>query len=295
MTDIVPLVSHAWKKSFGVVQNAKTSIANRGWGPLNFVLLDHPDVRKIDHNESANIQQQQTTEISRFDLRSVNTTEGFAGNILDKIVFEHIKDSARIATIKEKKRKMSETSNKIEQLKMLTRIPSGSLAGVGRYHITSDVKEIVKEDRMAKKRKEMEKDLKRKRKKEVEVATYLESKKKFKDKIVPLTAKDMKRLLQFHRCTNDSPIHTKAKELREQFQRRQHRLFDEQDSLELACNDNLLCPTAPHNCNDKDDDDNSIDTYAEELCTNALFKFSHCNCTSTSIDKSDNDDDFHKI
>jgi hypothetical protein len=96
MTDIVPLVAHAWTKSFGVVQNAKTSIAHRGWGPLNFVLLDHPDVRKIVHNESATNQQQQTTETSSFNFRSVNTTEGFAGNILEKIVSEHIKDSAKL-------------------------------------------------------------------------------------------------------------------------------------------------------------------------------------------------------
>jgi hypothetical protein len=99
---------------------------------------------------------------------------------LDKIVSEHIKDSARSATMKEKKGKMGKTLNKIEQLKMLTHISSCSLAGVGRYHITLDVKEIVKEDQMAKKRKEMERDAKQKRKKEVEVANYLESKKGLK-------------------------------------------------------------------------------------------------------------------
>jgi hypothetical protein len=45
MTDIVPLVSLSWFKSFGLIENAQKAISQRGWGPLNFVLLDHPDVR----------------------------------------------------------------------------------------------------------------------------------------------------------------------------------------------------------------------------------------------------------
>lgn len=37
--DIMPLVRKAWGKSFALSHNIKKSIAERGWGPLNYVLL----------------------------------------------------------------------------------------------------------------------------------------------------------------------------------------------------------------------------------------------------------------
>jgi hypothetical protein len=45
MTDIIPLVCHAWEVSFGRADIAKKAVANQGWGPpLNYVLLDNPDL-----------------------------------------------------------------------------------------------------------------------------------------------------------------------------------------------------------------------------------------------------------
>jgi hypothetical protein len=41
-TDCVPLVNMAWSNSFAKVKNAQKAIKERGWNPLNFVLLDHP-------------------------------------------------------------------------------------------------------------------------------------------------------------------------------------------------------------------------------------------------------------
>jgi hypothetical protein len=44
MTDIIPLVRHAWEQSFGRADIAKKAVSNRGWGPLNYSLLDSPDL-----------------------------------------------------------------------------------------------------------------------------------------------------------------------------------------------------------------------------------------------------------
>jgi hypothetical protein len=41
-TDCIPLINRAWDKSFAQVDYAKKAIRERGWGPLNYVLLDHP-------------------------------------------------------------------------------------------------------------------------------------------------------------------------------------------------------------------------------------------------------------
>jgi hypothetical protein len=285
MTDIVPLVAHAWNKSFGNIENAKKAIAQRGWGPLNFVLLDHPEVRKAVHENIASNPHLHHTSTSFFDVDSVNHSTGFAGDIMSKIVCEHLKDGNRIATLNEKKRKMSEASSNIEKLKMLTRISSGSLAGVGRYHITADIKDIVKEDRMAKKMKEQEKENKRQQKKQAEAATYFESMTKYKNKKT-LTGKDIRAILNNHRQPDDSPTSAKIKDLRKQFERRQQRLFDSNFLPLLAPNGNhessSNIATKSNNFDVDNDDSNSIDSYAEEQCASALFLFSQCNPLSNA-------------
>ena len=44
-TDICPLVRHAWKGSFAGKDLSQKAIAERGWGPLNYVLLNHPQLQ----------------------------------------------------------------------------------------------------------------------------------------------------------------------------------------------------------------------------------------------------------
>jgi hypothetical protein len=285
MTDIIPLVMHAWSKSFGIVENAKKAIAQRGWGPLNYVLLDHPDVRNNTRNDSVQHEHRYgDSEESSFDVSTVNTSKGFAGVMLGKIFTEHMRSTSRIEAMNEKKRKISEASRSIDKLKMLTRISSGSLAGVGQYHITSDVKDIVKEDHLIKKRKEEEKETRKKNKIEIERATYFASVMKFRSKQT-LTSKDIKSMLQNHILPNDSPLCTKVKELREQFQRRQHRLhFDLTPVADVSAVEST--PQLQHD----NSDDNSINTDAEEQCANALFLFSQCNSSITTITSDCHDD-----
>ena len=44
--DIIPIVNVAWQQSFAQVRTNKLSISIRGWGPLNRVLLLHPEILK---------------------------------------------------------------------------------------------------------------------------------------------------------------------------------------------------------------------------------------------------------
>lgn len=41
-SDIVPLVRHAWSRSFGQPNSCQKAITMRGWNPLNYALLLHP-------------------------------------------------------------------------------------------------------------------------------------------------------------------------------------------------------------------------------------------------------------
>ncbi len=43
-SDIVGLVTYAWKNSFDRIACNRKAVAERGWGPLNYNLLLHPEI-----------------------------------------------------------------------------------------------------------------------------------------------------------------------------------------------------------------------------------------------------------
>ena len=43
-TNIIPIVNYVLKKSFANVNNNFKAISDRGWGPLNRILLSHPEI-----------------------------------------------------------------------------------------------------------------------------------------------------------------------------------------------------------------------------------------------------------
>ena len=45
-TDVIQIVWTAWNDSFSTVVKIKQAAAERGWNPLNYILLDHPDLQK---------------------------------------------------------------------------------------------------------------------------------------------------------------------------------------------------------------------------------------------------------
>jgi hypothetical protein len=44
-SDIVCIVHVAYMKSFALVDTNKRAIAAHGWGPLNYIMLDHPELQ----------------------------------------------------------------------------------------------------------------------------------------------------------------------------------------------------------------------------------------------------------
>jgi hypothetical protein len=54
-SDIVRIVNVAWQKSFARVDTNKRAIAARGWGPLNYILINHPELQETkDRVQSIN-------------------------------------------------------------------------------------------------------------------------------------------------------------------------------------------------------------------------------------------------
>jgi hypothetical protein len=84
MDDITWLLCRAWLKSFGGIETNKDAIVERGWGPLNCVLIDDPELQDcqniiLERGRSA----YRTTIVSSskvIDLTALNKTEGSDGN-----------------------------------------------------------------------------------------------------------------------------------------------------------------------------------------------------------------------
>ena len=88
-TNIILVVCMAWRESFAIAVRNKKAIAERGWDPLNFILLDHPELKKAQ--ELVNVVNSTyeclaltgTAPISPSDL---NMDNGMAGTLMEKLV-----------------------------------------------------------------------------------------------------------------------------------------------------------------------------------------------------------------
>jgi hypothetical protein len=133
------------------------------------------------------------------------------------------------------------------------------------------------EDRIAKKKREDEHNVKRKKRREKDTENFLQSKAKWRNK-QQLTAKDLKILLKHHYRPNASPISSKVQDLREQFKNREYRLLENLTDTDLLDDSN-------RQSNNNADDEQSI---------TALRLFSPCSDNYIQDDVSDKDH-FHEL
>ena len=142
MTDIIPLVTMAWEKSFARRDKAKKAIISRGWGPLNYRLLDHPELIR-DEKQSIN----QNPNSDSLDVTSLNTDGPCFQSILDKVIEVQLKDKGRQekyllekALINENRKKFSESMDSTKK------ITSGKLAANNHFCLSDEkILELVKE------------------------------------------------------------------------------------------------------------------------------------------------------
>ena len=100
-SDIIPLLNTAWEKSFAIVSRGRKAIVERGWGPLNYVLLDHPEISRQQQPE--NQQQQDDQQVLVQDhidhgtnlIERVNSKGPMATGYLDILIDKGKKDEGR--------------------------------------------------------------------------------------------------------------------------------------------------------------------------------------------------------
>jgi hypothetical protein len=102
-TDIIPLISMAWDKSFNRQKIAQAAILDRGWYPLTYCLLDHSRLRRSivdDKQQSTNTKTNETVNVTKSEdstmiIFQFNNTQQAMSHMLDKLIAEQTKSFAR--------------------------------------------------------------------------------------------------------------------------------------------------------------------------------------------------------
>jgi hypothetical protein len=96
-SDIVRIVHVAWMKLFARVETKKCAIAARGWGPPNYILLDHHKLQETKDRVRSikEIYKQQVKDgVDIADLTSLNTDRGAMGLTMDMCLDQKVEENA---------------------------------------------------------------------------------------------------------------------------------------------------------------------------------------------------------
>ena len=84
------MVQQAWKPSFANTVNIQKAVAKRGWSPLTYVLLDHPNFVGSTAQHSSTMNGLKCTHdmmalagMPRESHDDLNTEDGLAGSKID--------------------------------------------------------------------------------------------------------------------------------------------------------------------------------------------------------------------
>ena len=150
-TDVIPIVNYAWQRSFSKQQSNLRAIRDRGWGPLNKILLHHPEISKTNMSNPSSPQEchrlnnNSPTEI---DTNELNINQGFAGNIIASIVRQAQRDQQTIQNLDKAR---DDGIDFTTAMKNSTKWTAGIIFDKGKCHLDEEVLKLASD---AKERKQ---------------------------------------------------------------------------------------------------------------------------------------------
>jgi hypothetical protein len=240
-TDIIPLVRKAWDASFAKSKSAKKAIAKRGWNPLNYRLLDHPNLLpsvdstteasattpEASGSVSAAVSSRNLPDCDSNTMASINKKGTKFNQCLHQFILEEAKKEGRKRKLEEQQKEMENRDENFAALTTYTRIAatSGSLAKHNIYEIGAGLLAAVKEKEEieAQKRQRISsKTVEREKKSSVKFQQAFEKYKTGKT----LTREDLVALINRTKVTTDAANGKNMRELTTQWAERKHRLDD---------------------------------------------------------------------
>ena len=158
--DVVYLVHQAWLESFARIKSNKKAIADRGWNPLIYNCLLHPEIlaTKYQHHEPAskNNEQSATSPTSIAIIDKLNLSHGLAGTLIDSIVETRMRDDARNGVnLEEIRNKQVQTA--LDAMETGKRVTAGRLVASGTFSLGTDVLKQIDDREMLRDEQECEK------------------------------------------------------------------------------------------------------------------------------------------
>ena len=134
-TDVIPIVNYAWDRSFSKKHTNLQAIRDRGWGPLNKILLSHPEISSNKINGSSN--QGCNTVV---DTNEININGGFAGNVIASIVRQAQRDQQTINNLNKTK---ADGINFTTAMKNSTKWTAGVIFDKGKCYLDEEVLKLA--------------------------------------------------------------------------------------------------------------------------------------------------------
>jgi hypothetical protein len=177
-SDIIPIVNYAWTRSFANTQINLQATRERGWDPLNQILLTHPDIASsksvvVDSNiqdhrnidieitrglialEINGVSQQSTFSNGSdvmvpnndvivpekyVDFDELNFNEGYAGHVIQSILNKSQRDAQ---TVKNIKLKSNHGNGFVASMKNVKRWSAGVILKKCKRHLDKEVLEMA--------------------------------------------------------------------------------------------------------------------------------------------------------
>jgi hypothetical protein len=238
--DVACLVSRAWQDSFARIRTNKNAIAERGWAPLNYNCLLHPEIaatrcQGADNNDGTMEETSGNSKNNELTVPSVppdllNLSHGYAGTLIDSIIETRNRNDARNGVnVEENRRKRKEKALENQRLKT-RRFGSGNLYAEGQCAMGKDVLRRI-EDR------ERLREEKRSQQQEKKLREYrlLRNKvmaiKQLGQPHEQLNVAQLKTMVMWYKHPSDSPIPTTRQLLLERLHQTCHRVEPEEPAI----------------------------------------------------------------
>ena len=217
-SDVLPIVKHAFKESFAKESSVKHAVASRGWNPLNYALLNHPDIKasmpkeweqQSNDDDDASVvvtNQSDSVAASAATIGTVNIQTGTSASLLDEIIRHEQTNEQRMKNIKEKARIEMEQSRISDEVRLKGRITSSKLAAQGHFQLDKSVRDAVKRRADEVQAEEQEKQRKRVEKEQKQRQKYEEAKNKESDPNKTLTLSDKRLICRYERLSTDPTV-----------------------------------------------------------------------------------------
>jgi hypothetical protein len=220
-SDVIPLVRKAWYASFAKTEKAKSAIADRGWHPLNYKLLDHPSLKPTSSEDLVQ------TLPDCPDSISINQDGPTFNSFLDRFIVEEAKKEGRKRKLADQQQRAETIDSTFALLTTFTSVApcSGSMAKHNIYELVEGLLAKVREREDMIEKKKVRTGIRKYEQQQKHGVRFKTAFTKYREGKV-LTREDIVALITKTKLPNDAPNGKNLKDLKLQWEERKHRLDD---------------------------------------------------------------------